>query len=460
MPVDHLVVHIDTERGPVRAGDARFTVKPGRVATSFTYDGAYLSAAGSSKIDPHLELVSGAQHVDGMPGAFQDCSPDRWGRNLISKRIRATEAREQRAARLITDIDFLIGVSDITRQGALRFTEPGDGRFLGPGTDIPRLVSLPKLVHATSRLGRNADDHEAIKQLLDAGSGSLGGARPKASVLDGDGRLLLAKFPHEGDDWDVMAWEMTALDIADEAGIPTPSRQLVAVGDRSVLLLGRFDRAPGGRRVPYVSAMTLAHRRDGDHADVTDIADAISDHGSAVAADLEQIFRRSALSCAIHNTDDHLRNVGFLGSGPGWRLAPIFDINPNPDPGAHRVTSIGAARSHADEPAGLALAGEHCRLTPAQMRSALGDVRRAARRWPEHARRNGIPESEQRRFSPSFEAGLHVIDSALIAIGQCDEPRTNRRSRRQAGERQRRPPGTPRGGEFAPTTDPEADFEF
>jgi len=176
----------------------------------------------------------------------------------------------------------------------------------------------------------------AIRDLLDAGSGSLGGARPKASVADGD-RLLLVKFPHRNDDWDIMAWEKTALDLADAAGLPTPPHRLAKVGRRNVLVLDRFDR-DGERRNPYVSAMTLIAGRDGDSHDYTDIAEYLPEHGSNVVSDMTGLFRRAAFSVAIHNTDDHMRNHGFLFHGAGWQLAPVFDVNPNPDLGAARQT--------------------------------------------------------------------------------------------------------------------------
>jgi serine/threonine-protein kinase HipA len=237
---------------------------------------------------------------------------------------------------------------------------------------------------------------EAIKTLLDAGTGSLGGARPKASVRDGD-RLLIAKFPHHADGWSVIAWEKTALDLAEAAGLSVPNRQLVGIEGNPVLLLDRFDR-DGAHRVGYVSAMTLLEAQDGQPRDYTEIAEVIPENSSATADDLRQLWRRIAFSVAVHNTDDHLRNHGFLRRNAGWRLAPAFDINPNPDLAAQRVTSIGGATSPADEVNALLVYSESFGLTDSQARAVLGEVADAARGWETVARRNGIAEAEITRF--------------------------------------------------------------
>ena len=194
------------------------------------------------------------------------------------------------------------------------------GPFIDPDTVVPKLLELPRLLAAADAVERDPDDQTAVKDLLDAGSGSLGGARPKASVREGE-RLMIAKFPHRDDTWDVMAWEATALDLAEEAGISVPGRRMTRINGRAVLILDRFDRTPDGRRVPYISAMTLLGRSDGDVSDYTDVCDAISDEGAATALDLEALWRRVAFSVAIHNTDDHLRNHGFpvRRAGGPWR---------------------------------------------------------------------------------------------------------------------------------------------
>ncbi|HMR50680.1 MAG TPA: HipA domain-containing protein [Arachnia sp.] len=389
----------------VLVGTAHFTRRRGTVTTTFRYADSYLANRGAYPIDPAFSLYSGAHVSTGLPGAFSDCAPDRWGKNLITKRIQALAARENRPAVGLSDVDFLIGVSDLTRQGALRFQAGRDEPFLDPASEVPKLVELPRLMRAADSVARDGGaDLAAIKELLDAGSGSLGGARPKASVRDGD-RLLIAKFPHPGDEWDVMAWERTALDLAELAGIRTPHTKLLRVDGASVLLLDRFDRQ-GARRVPYISAMTLLGARDGDMHDYTEIAETLVDHAVAPKEDLRELWRRIAFSIAVHDTDDHLRNHGFLRAGAGWTLAPVFDVNPNPDPGTQRVTGIGGARERGDEVEALIRYADVFDMDAQQAQSALGEVASAVERWREVAARNGINSTEMLRFQAVFDGGI------------------------------------------------------
>ena len=411
--IDRLDVHIEIDGRAVRAGNAHFIQRRGGgVTTTFIYAATYLSDASARPIDPNLPLVSGQQVVsDRMPGSFQDCAPDRWGRNLILKRHRAATAGLAGRTATLNDVDFLAGVSDITRQGALRFTLPDSTDFIGTDADVPKMIALPRLLHAVDQLDTD-DEQQASKALLDAGSGSLGGARPKASVIDPDGRLLLAKFPRRTDEWDVMAWEHTALDLAERAGIDVPARSLTGFENRHILLLDRFDRSEG-RRIPYASAMTLTDSVDGDSHDYADIADSIEDVGDNVRADLAQLFRRAVLNCAIHNTDDHLRNHGFCGARAGWRLSPVFDINPNPDLNEDRVTSIGAAVSADEEPAGLMILAGECRMTAAQARTTIREVLEATAGWADVATSNGTKKRELEMFRPMFDERAATLQDVV-----------------------------------------------
>lgn len=453
--IDRLDVHIELGGRTQHAGTAYFNQRrSGPVGTTFAYAPEYLAIPKAIAVDPNMPLVSGQQATEGMPGAFQDCAPDRWGRNLIVKRSRV-DAADRRTATL-NDVDFLAGVSDLTRQGALRFTLPGDTSFIDTEAHVPKLIALPRLLRAVDQLADDEENEEAIKALLDAGSGSLGGARPKASVID-DGRLLLAKFPHRNDEWDIMAWEKTALDIADQAGIEVPARRLVGFDGRQVLLLERFDRTDE-HRIPYISAMTLVGGRSGQDHDYADIASGIPDVGSRVAADLNQLFRRAVLNCAIHNTDDHLRNHGFLGDVAGWRLSPVFDINPNPDLNEGRVTSIGAASRADDEPAGLMALADACRLSDEQARTVIAEVLSVVEMWAEIATSNGVTAREQRRFQSMFDDRV----SNLIAVSSATPNRRGGPSGVATASAQGRiPKGTRTAGRFThkagnpPTTNPQ-----
>jgi serine/threonine-protein kinase HipA len=381
-------------------GEVFFAARVGRlVSSTFRYATDYLASATAFPIDPALSLHAGGQNVSGLPGALQDCSPDRWGRNLIIKQARATARVEHRASPTLTDADFLLGVSDVTRQGALRFRAGTEGGFLAAGGKVPKLIELPRLLRAADAVNRD-DDLAAIKELLDAGTGSLGGARPKASVRDSD-HLFIAKFPHGSDEWDVVAWEKTALDLAAKSGIRVPQSRLAKIQGRSVLLLGRFDRHDG-RRVPYMSAMTLLEAHDGDARDYAEIAEALSDVSALTTEDLRELWRRIMFSVLINNTDDHLRNHGFLREPGGWRLSPAFDINPNPDPGVSRQTGIGGAYDWAGAIDSLMTYAKEFRLTLKAAEETLAKVAAAVATWQESAAANGIRASEVTLFADAF----------------------------------------------------------
>lgn len=395
-------VCVDTGEGSLLAGTAYIAVARGAVSTTFVYDDAYLARRGAWAISPDLPL-SGRTTTAGLPGGLGDSAPDRWGQNLIKKRLQAQAREERRTAPAVTELDFLLGVSDTTRQGALRLRHTSAGAFLSRGVTVPQLPELPRVLQATDEVARSDasdDDMAAVKLLLDAGSASLGGARPKASVRDGD-KLLMAKFPHHSDEWDVMAWEMTALDLAERAGLPTPARRLVSLGGRQVLLLDRFDRA-GDRRSPYVSAMSLLNGHDGGGYDYLELAEAIADHGSSVVDDLRQLWRRVAFSIAVHNTDDHMRNHGFLHARGGWTLAPVFDVNPNPDPAAERASTINFTASRDAELDALLEAAPYFHLAPDEAQKVWADVTDAVKGWRQVAERNGVRDNDLQLFQDAL----------------------------------------------------------
>ncbi|WP_020385579.1 type II toxin-antitoxin system HipA family toxin [Kribbella catacumbae] len=395
-------VAADLDGQTVEVGSAYFTRRNNVTTTAFRYDEEYLARPGAYTIDPSMPLLEGNHTVGGLPGAFADCSPDRWGKNLIAKMVRLKALRDSRTAPSVSEVDYLLGVSDLTRQGALRFRTERDGSFLDPDLTVPKLVELPRLLHAADAVEADVDDLAAIKDLLDAGSGSLGGARPKASVRDGQ-RLLIAKFPHHNDEWDVMGWEKTALDLAERAGIETPTRRLVPVGGRNVLVLDRFDRN-GVHRIGYISAMTMVGGRDGVPGDYLEVAETLTEFGSQTTRDLQQLWRRIVFSVAIHNTDDHLRNHGFLRAGPsGWKLSPVFDVNPNPDAGAQRVTGIGGATRQADEVEGLTAYASSFRVGVGDAKEIVREVLDATSEWRQVATGNGVSPGELPRFVAAFD---------------------------------------------------------
>ncbi|MFT3799336.1 type II toxin-antitoxin system HipA family toxin [Microbacterium sp.] len=401
-------VLVDEAGGARVVGQAHFTRQRGQISTTFLYDPGYLSSDGTS-IDPALPLVSGAQHQSGLVRAFADSAPDRWGRNLVEKAERARARDESRVPRRLDDLDFLLGVSDDTRQGALRYRLPGSEEFLGKPATVPRLVSLPELLRASDELASDEDPSRAVKQLLDTGTTGLGGARPKASVRLEDGSLAIAKFPHSSDRWDVMAWEATALDLLEAAGIRVPQRRLARVGERSVLILRRFDRTGEGHRIGYISAMTALSAADGEHRDYAEIAEAMRDLSLSPRADHHELFDRVVAGVALGNTDDHLRNHGLLADRGSWMLSPVFDVNPNPDPQRARSTTIMGADAPPDEAEALLALAEECSLSPAQARERIARVAGAVTGWRDAARMNGVREQEITMMAESIEPRVNTV---------------------------------------------------
>jgi serine/threonine-protein kinase HipA len=407
--VTRLVVYVDLDGQTCPLGERHLNLRRGRLSSTFAYGADYLARPGAYAIDPELPLTGGNWPSSRpLPRAFGDAAPDRWGRNLIAKRALAEAAETGTPMRHLDDSDYLLGVSDIARHGALRFKTEPNGTFCHPAPEVPKLLALPELMRAADAVARDdANDLSAVKTLLDAGTASLGGARPKASVADDD-RLLIAKFPHPSDRWDVVGWEKTALDLASAVGIAVPTTQLLNLEGSSVLLLDRFDR-DGASRIGYISALTLLEAEDGVRRDYLEIAEALAAISSEADADLAELWRRVAFSVAINNTDDHLRNHGFLRTKSGWRLAPAFDLNPNPEaPGGHVTTIAGSSNPGTDVDALLAHA-ENFGLTQKRATAILHEVAAAAADWPAAARHQGIPASEIARFTPTLTLTLAAL---------------------------------------------------
>lgn len=393
-------VHVDSSAGTVPVGTARISRVRGVETTEFTYDDGFLSGPGW-EISPDLPLHVRGSVIEGLPGALDDSAPELWGRNLITRRLAAQARDAGHIAPTPTEVDYLLGVNDLTRQGALRFCLGDDQSFLAASAGVPRLLELEMLLEATRQVARGNDADEAVAMLLAAGSGSLGGARPKASVTDGT-TLHIAKFPKHDDPWDVMRWEAVALDLAAECGLRTPAYQLIEVGRYPVLLVERFDR-DGDRRIPYLSARSLIGARSGGSCDYLELVEGLTDHGSDVSADLVELWRRIAFSVAINNTDDHMRNHAVLRTGGGWMLSPIFDVNPDPRPAARRVTSIAGANAAEACRRALFAAAPSFGLEPADAEQLWRDLLDVTVRWRDFAIRNGITDAARDEFAPVLD---------------------------------------------------------
>jgi serine/threonine-protein kinase HipA len=381
----------------------------GAESMTFSYANAYLARRDAYELDPMLTLSAGTQHTpSGRPifGAFSDCAPDRWGRRLIHRAERQRTRQEGGAERSFGEIDYLLGVRDDLRQGALRFREPNTASYLADErAGAPHLLDLPQLLGAAERLARDEASETELRLLLRGGS-SLGGARPKAHVLNETGQLAIAKFPSPAtDEWDVIRWEAVALTLAGDAGISLTPWKLHVIDGKAVLIVVRFDRWDT-RRVGYMSAMTMLEATDGEQASYLDIANAIERSSPGASEDLRQLWRRIAFSILVSNTDDHLRNHGFLHtSSAGWSLSPAFDLNPNPAPGPkHLSTTIDYDTTAASVDVLMGVA-EHFRLSADEARMVLGEVQRATGKWRAAAQRAGLTRASIEQMAPAFEHG-------------------------------------------------------
>ncbi|MGC2021159.1 MAG: HipA domain-containing protein, partial [Candidatus Sulfotelmatobacter sp.] len=323
--------------------------------------------------------------------------------------------REGGAPRTLQEIDFLLLVDDEARQGALRFAEKEGGPFLREEgvKRIPPLIELPKLLSAAEHVMEEKDTEEELRMLFAPGS-SLGGARPKASVREKDGHLAIAKFPRKDDEINTVVWEAVALALAQKSGIPVPQSRVENIAGKSVLLLRRFDRE-GERRIPFLSAMSMLGSKDRETRSYLEIVDALRQHGAAPQADMEALWRRLVFNILISNTDDHLRNHGFLYEGQaGWRLSPAYDLNPVPTDIKPRILST--AINEDDNTASLALATEvagYFELGAGKAREVAAHVGKAVSKWHDEAARHGLAKGEIDRMASAFEHD--DLKSALAA---------------------------------------------
>ncbi len=401
--IPSLDVYDGSSGDDVYAGRAHFMLRRGAVSTTFSYAESYMARNDAYAIDPAFPISGATHHCAGLPGSFRDSSPDRWGRHLILREHHASSIAQNESPCQLDEVDFLVGVFDKTREGALRFRLP-EGGFLAQSRAVPPIVELPALLEASRRVAKDDAGMAQIKELLDAGSGSLGGARPKASVRDGD-RLLLAKFSHPEDEWDVMGWEKTMLDMAHDVGIRVPDSRLVALGGERVLLLDRFDREGSdveGRRIPYMSAMTALRAADGDRRDYAELAEELPMLVDDVRAQLAEMFRRVVFSVAVHNTDDHLRNWGFIRRKGTWEHAPLFDVNPCPYANASRATSI-MGEAEREEAEALRSLAAYAQLDDEAASDEVRRVLSVVSGWEAYAVANGCAKRELDLFRPVFD---------------------------------------------------------
>lgn len=386
-----------------RVGKLRQVGRRINAPVMFAYEQDWVDEPAFFLLDPSHHPYAGEQiPPDGaLAGIFSDTSPDRWGRVLLERREAEQSAADGRRPRTLGEWDFLLGVNDGLRMGALRFAVDDSGPFLDSGpASVPPIAELRELEAAAHELehpsdSRHRPDLRAAIALLLAPGSPLGGARPKTSFRLGDGGLWLAKFPSRNDRRDIGAWEFVLNELARRAGIEVPETRLFRLGSPyHTFAAKRFDRVGEDRRL-FASAMTMVGRRDREPASYIEIAEAISNNGApgSIGGDLAQLFRREVFNILVGHRDDHLRNHGFLRDADGWRLSPAYDLNPVPDLGEHELaTGMG---SHAPS-VELALeeTAPFCRLKPDQAEQVVEEVRTAIGGWQDIASNIGLPGHE------------------------------------------------------------------
>ncbi len=351
-----------------------------RGSVRFAYEPTWLKHAHAFPLGPELDLSSGEFFPgDSNFGVFMDSCPDRWGQTLMKRREVVEAGEEGRTPRTLGPWEFLLGVQDCTRMGALRFSRPGAGVFLAnEALSSPPVARIAELQAVAFELTRKKQDDlgkikEWLKVLVAPGS-SLGGARPKANLVDEGGSLWIAKFPSADDDYDVAVWEKLLQYLAQRCGIAVPESRLLQIGNGyHTFLVKRFDRNGSNRRF-FASAMTMLGHEDSEDASYLELAEFIATYGEAdfIARDLEELFTRVAFNVATANRDDHLRNHGFIRSPAGWRLAPAFDMNPSFKKDEH-VLSLDLYSRQPDLEIVLSTA-EYYRLENGRARKIVADV--------------------------------------------------------------------------------------
>lgn len=403
-----VLVYVDLQGAPHLVGRLWARARGNKDSATFEYDKAWLANPDHFSLEPALKLGPGPFHTTSdkpLFGAIGDSAPDRWGRVLMRRAERRRAEVAGATPRTLREIDYLLMVTDEARQGALRFAETEGGPFLAKSrpTKIPPLIDLPRLLSAAEHVLSGSDTDEDLRLLLAPGS-SLGGARPKASVRDRDGHLAIAKFPNKDDEFDTVLWEAVALTLAEKSGIEVPAWRLETVAGKPVLLLRRFDREEGAR-LPFLSAMSMLEARDGETRSYMEFVDILRQHGAEPKADMHALWRRIVFNILISNTDDHLRNHGFLYAGPaGWRLAPAYDLNPVPVDIKPRVLSTAIDLDDGTASLKLALSvAEYFELGSQEAKRIAAEVGKGVSVWRKEAAAIGLTAKERDRMASAFE---------------------------------------------------------
>jgi serine/threonine-protein kinase HipA len=393
---DAIEIYIDQGDETLLVDLFRYVAKRRGQSSVFEYDSSWLNRESAFAIDPaNLPLQAGpfytSSEKSALPGALRDTAPDRWGQQLIKRAFRKTGEE-----RTLSEIDYMLAITDLTRIGAIRYRRVGEGDFdhdIGHFR-VPPLIQLPALINAADAVQTNTETAEDLKLLLNEGS-PLGGARPKSAVVDEDGSLIIAKFPKLDDDRSIPHGEVLAMVLARKAGLTVPDARLLDVAGRPVALIKRFDRNEN-QRIPFLSAMSLLGLNDGDEATYTDIAECIRMYSSAPIEDLHELWRRIVFNVMIGNLDDHLRNHGFLyDRDDKWRLSPAYDLNPVPLEEKARELTTWISEEGPDADLDQARrSARYFALKDVQAEKIISEVSAALSGWQNSARRLGMSATD------------------------------------------------------------------
>ncbi len=377
---------------------------------SFEYSKKWLESKFAQVIDPDLQLYSGPQYLNSSKnnfGIFLDSSPDRWGRVIMQRREAIIARKENRQVNTLMESDYLLGVYDKNRVGGLRFKAEVDGPFLNQDEKLaaPPWTSISELQAASLKFENDeGTDSEHLKWLnmLIAPGSSLGGARPKASVIDSTGNLWIAKFPSVNDTKDIGGWEMVTYNLAKECGINVAEAKVEKFSNQfHTFLIKRFDRV-NKERIHFASAMTMLGYRDGaEGVSYLELAEFLINHGANVKEDLKELWRRIVFSICVSNTDDHLRNHGFILTEKGWLLSPAYDINPN-----ETGTGLNLNISENDNSLNIDLAievAEEFRLTKDEAEKIINEIKDKVSDWKNKADQYEISKREQSLMEKAFK---------------------------------------------------------
>ena len=395
-------------------GELGYESLRGADSYSFTFNNEWLRLHSNLFLSDDLNNYPGQQYTQlgkDIFGCFSDALPDRWGRTLLLRREQLVAAEEKRPIRRLSSFDFLTGIDDFSRMGGFRFKEDLDGEFINVSESlkIPPLTDIRELIAASAEIEKCEEnnmlpDRKWIAQLVQPGT-SLGGARPKANVIDTDKTLYVAKFPSRKDDYDAGLWEHFSHLLATKAGINAATTKVLTTGEKyHTLLSQRFDRTQEGKRIHFASAMTLLGLSDGDNATTghgyLDIVDFIIQSCTDVERNLQELYRRVAFNICIGNSDDHFRNHGFLLTAKGWTLSPAYDMNPTLSEYQSLLVSLTSNKA---ELSILLDACEDYMLNRKTAEKIISEVIEVVKGWRELATRLGLSKREMEMFAGVFE---------------------------------------------------------